>query len=139
MRLTISFLLIMIIKSVFGQDNLSFDNISLNGEWEIIYDYENIGKVNQFHSNEGFDNGFIEKISVPSVWERFKKDYEGVVYYRTTFKVDKSLEVTPYCLYFLSNHFFSEFVLLLLFIISKSLFLSILILLFSFKIKGKTI
>ena len=87
MRLTISFLLIMIINSVFGQDNLSLDNISLNGEWEIIYDYENIGKANQFHSNEGFDNGVIEKISVPSVWERFKKDYEGVVYYRTNLKL----------------------------------------------------
>ena len=84
MRLTISFLLIMIINSVFGQDNLSLDNISLNGEWEIIYDYENIGKVNQFHSNEGFDNGFIEKISVPSVWERFTPDSDGVVSHRTT-------------------------------------------------------
>ena len=32
----------------------------------------------------------LKKIIVPSVWERFKKDYEGVVYYRTKFKVDKS-------------------------------------------------
>ena len=108
MRLTISFLLIMIINSVFGQDNLSLDNISLNGEWEIIYDYENIGKVNQFHSNEGFDNGFIEKISVPSVWERFKKDYEGVVYYRTTFKVDKSLKSKKIHLNFNASNYITE-------------------------------
>ena len=62
----------------------------LNGEWEIIYDENNEGKKNKYHSNDGFDNGLIEKIYVPSVWERFKKDYEGVVYYRRKFKVSKS-------------------------------------------------
>ena len=91
MKYILSFFLIMTFLSLSGQNNSSFENISLNGEWEIIYDYENIGKANQFHSNEGFDNGVIEKITVPSVWERFKKDYEGVVYYRTKFQVDKSL------------------------------------------------
>ena len=61
----------------------------LNGEWEIIYDENNEGKKNKYHSNDGFNNGLIEKIYVPSVWERFKKDYEGVVYYRRKFKVSK--------------------------------------------------
>ena len=61
----------------------------LNGEWEIIYDYDNIGKLQAYNTDEGFSKGKIEKITVPSVWERFKKDYEGVVYYRTSFKVDK--------------------------------------------------
>ena len=42
----------MTFLSLSGQNNSSFENISLNGEWEIIYDYENIGKANQFHSNE---------------------------------------------------------------------------------------
>ena len=60
----------------------------LNGEWEIIYDYDNIGKLQAYNSDKGFSKGKIEKITVPSVWERFKKDYEGVVYYRTSFKVD---------------------------------------------------
>ena len=108
MRLTISFLLIMIIHSVSGQDNLSFDNISLNGEWEIIYDYDNIGKSNNFHSKEGFNKGIIEKIDVPSVWERFKKDYEGVVYYRTTFKVDKSLKSKKIHLNFNASNYITE-------------------------------
>ena len=66
------------------------DISSLNGEWEIIYDYNNIGKSNEYHLNKGFNKGKKEKITVPSVWERFKKDYEGVVYYRTKFKVDDS-------------------------------------------------
>ena len=51
----------------------------LNGEWEIIYDYNNIGKSKSYNTSEGFSKGTIENISVPSVWERFKKDYEGVV------------------------------------------------------------
>ena len=55
------------------------------------------------------------------------------------FKIDNSLDGTPYCLYFLSSHFFSSFVLLLLLIILKSLFLSNLILLFSLRINGNTI
>ena len=58
-----------------------FNNQMLNGEWEIIYDQNNKGKKNKFHSNDGFNKGSIEKIYVPSVWERYKKDYEGVVYY----------------------------------------------------------
>ena len=108
MKYILSFFLIMTFLSLSGQNNSSFENISLNGEWEIIYDYENIGKANQFHSNEGFDNGFIEKISVPSVWERFKKDYEGVVYYRTTFKVDKSLKNKKIHLNFNASNYITE-------------------------------
>src|SRR6056300_971361 len=55
------------------------------------------------------------------------------------FNVDKSLDFTPYCLYFFSSQFNSAFVLLLLLIISKRVLLSFLIILFSFIIKGKTI
>ena len=35
----------------------------LNGEWEIIYDYNNIGKSESFNTNEGFSKGKIENIS----------------------------------------------------------------------------
>ena len=55
------------------------------------------------------------------------------------FKVDRSLEGIPYCLYFFSNHFFSKLVLLFLLIIPKSLFLSNRILLFSCNMRGNTI
>ena len=85
------FLLFVLISfSIESQER--FNNQMLNGEWEIIYDENNDGKKNKYHSNDGFDNGMIEKIYVPSVWERYKKDYEGVVYYRRKFKVPKSEE-----------------------------------------------
>ena len=50
----------------------------LNGEWEIIYDYDNVGKLEGYNTNEGFSKGKIEKITVPSVWERFKKIMKGL-------------------------------------------------------------
>ena len=54
-------------------------------------------------------------------------------------RVDKSLFTTPYCLNFLFNQSLSAFVLLFLFNTLNNIPLSILILLFSLKIKGNTI
>ena len=84
------------------------DISSLNGEWEIIYDYNNIGKSNEYHLNKGFNKGKKEKITVPSVWERFKKDYEGVVYYRTKFKVDDSRKEKKIHLNFNASNYITE-------------------------------
>jgi hypothetical protein len=81
---------------------------SLNGIWEIIYDEKNEGKINGFHTNDGFSKGKIEKINVPSVWERYKKDYEGVVYYRTKFKVDKSKKNNKIHLNFKASNYITE-------------------------------
>jgi hypothetical protein len=53
-------------------------------------------RLRAFHTNDGFTKGKIEKINVPSVWERYKKDYEGVVYYRTKFKVDKRKKIIKF-------------------------------------------
>ena len=80
----------------------------LNGEWEIIYDYNNIGKSESYNTNEGFSKGKIENISVPSVWERFKKDYEGVVYYRTSFKVNKDKIGSKIHLNFNASNYITE-------------------------------
>ena len=80
----------------------------LNGEWEIIYDYDNIGKLQAYNTNKGFSKGKIEKITVPSVWERFKKDYEGVVYYRTSFKVDKDYKDKKIHLNFNASNYITE-------------------------------
>ena len=80
----------------------------LNGEWEIIYDYDNIGKLQAYNSDKGFSKGKIEKITVPSVWERFKKDYEGVVYYRTSFKVDKDYKDKKIHLNFNASNYITE-------------------------------
>jgi len=80
----------------------------LNGEWDIIYDYDNSGKNKKYNSDEGFSNGEIEKIQVPSVWERFKKDYEGVVYYRKRFKIDKSKKDKKIHLNFNASNYITE-------------------------------
>ncbi len=80
----------------------------LNGEWEIIYDYDNIGKLEAYNTDEGFSKGKIEKITVPSVWERFKKDYEGVVYYRTSFKVDNDYKDKKIHLNFNASNYITE-------------------------------
>ena len=80
----------------------------LNGEWEIIYDYDNIGKLQAYNTDEGFSKGKIEKITVPSVWERFKKDYEGVVYYRTSFKVDNNYKDKKIHLNFNASNYITE-------------------------------
>ena len=81
---------------------------NLNGEWEIIYDYDNIGKLEAYNTDEGFSKGKIEKITVPSVWERFKKDYEGVVYYRTSFKVDNDYKDKKIHLNFNASNYITE-------------------------------
>ncbi len=80
----------------------------MNGEWEIIYDYDNIGKLQAYNTDEGFSKGKIEKITVPSVWERFKKDYEGVVYYRTSFKVDNDYKDKKIHLNFNASNYITE-------------------------------
>ena len=101
------FLLFVLISfSIESQER--FNNQMLNGEWEIIYDENNEGKKNKYHSNNGFDNGLIEKIYVPSVWERYKKDYEGVVYYRRKFKVPKSEENKKIHLNFNASNYITE-------------------------------
>ena len=107
MRLIYSFLFVLFFSSTNAQNNRN-GTISLGGDWEIIYDVNNEGKIKKFHSNVGFDNGYIEEITVPSVWERFKKDYEGVVYYRTKFKVDKSKRENKIHLNFNASNYITE-------------------------------
>ena len=82
--------------------------LSLNGEWEIYYDENNEGKINKFHTIEGFEKLKSEKIIVPSGWEEFKKDYEGVVYYKKDFEVDKSSDGKTIFLNFDAVNYFCE-------------------------------
>ena len=41
------------------------DISSLNGEWEIIYDYNNIGKNNEYHLNKGFNTWVLVDSKLP--------------------------------------------------------------------------
>ena len=106
MRKILFLLFVLISFTIESQER--FNNQMLNGEWEIIYDENNEGKKNKFHSNDGFNKGSIEKIYVPSVWERYKKDYEGVVYYRTKFNVSKSRENKKIHLNFNASNYITE-------------------------------
>ncbi|MFL2609292.1 MAG: glycoside hydrolase family 2 protein [Flavobacteriaceae bacterium] len=106
MRKILLLLFVLISFTIESQER--FNNQMLNGEWEIIYDENNEGKKNKFHSNDGFNDGLIEKIYVPSVWERYKKDYEGVVYYRTKFNVSKSRENKKIHLNFNASNYITE-------------------------------
>lgn len=72
---------------------------SLNGEWEIIFDDLNEGVAKKWTSNAIFDkHPEVKKITVPSCWEEFKENYEGVGIYRTKFTIpsewkDKIIEL----------------------------------------------
>jgi hypothetical protein len=108
MRLIYTLSLFIFFYSANSQSDKRTDLTSLNGIWEIIYDEKNEGKIKGFHTNDGFTKGKIEKINVPSVWERYKKDYEGVVYYRTKFKVDKRKKNNKIHLNFKASNYITE-------------------------------
>ena len=82
--------------------------ISLNGEWEIIYDTKNNGREKQAHTIQGFDKLNSEKILVPSGWEEYKKDFEGVVYYKKTFRAPKEFKDKVIHLNFDAVNYLSE-------------------------------
>ena len=84
------------------------NQISLNGEWEIIYDENNNGRNTNLHTIEGFKKFQSEKINVPSGWEEYKKDYEGVAYYKKTFKVSNDLKNSIIFLNFDAVNYLSE-------------------------------
>ncbi|MBT4958683.1 MAG: hypothetical protein HON33_01790 [Flavobacteriaceae bacterium] len=103
-----SFLLFFILLSVFSFSQERENQISLNGEWEIIYDENNDGRNIKLHTIEGFKKSQSEKINVPSGWEEYKKDYEGVSYYKKTFKISSDLKKNTIFLNFDAVNYLSE-------------------------------
>ncbi len=64
------------------------DTVALDGTWEIIFDPENMGRETGWHDAARFAaSGHRRKIPVPSCWEEYEKDYEGVAWYRRDFTV----------------------------------------------------
>ena len=62
---------------------------SLDGTWQIVFDANNEGRDNEWvHKN--FPQEQQRDIAVPNCWELIEKDYEGVAFYRHTFKVPES-------------------------------------------------
>ena len=65
---------------------------SLDGTWEIIFDPENKGRQSGWHQAAVFSSMAGRRtIEVPSCWELIEKDYEGVAFYRRTFRVPARL------------------------------------------------
>lgn len=72
-------------QSVFAQKTHQ-NTHSLDGTWQIIFDKDNQSRSKKLYKNSNFlDHKEIRDITVPSVWERIEKDYEGVAVYRRTF------------------------------------------------------
>lgn len=73
--------------------SLSQTILSLNGQWDIIFDEKNEGREAEWMNSNIFEQqAEKEKIEVPAAWERYKKDYEGVAFYRKSFEVPKDWE-----------------------------------------------
>lgn len=54
---------------------------SLDGDWQIIFDRENVGLERSWHEHAVFAGLSSRTIPVPSCWEEHEQDYEGVAWY----------------------------------------------------------
>lgn len=82
------FLLISVCMTISAQNTLSLD-----GQWEIIFDDKNEGVEGEWYLNENFDSHpGVREIPVPSCWEEYEKNYEGVAFYRKKFEIPQSWE-----------------------------------------------
>ena len=78
---------------IFGQNKSDVASISLDGDWEIIFDDLDEGVKNKWILSENFDkHEAVKKIQVPSCWEEIEKNYEGVGIYKTTFDIPENWE-----------------------------------------------
>lgn len=83
--------------------------ISLNGQWEIIFDEKNEGReANWMKSDIFLQQANKQAIEVPSAWERIKKDYEGVAFYQHTFQAPASWESKVIRLHFGAVNYLAE-------------------------------
>lgn len=86
------FLFFGIQLSVWAQQTQSNEAISLDGEWEIIFDHNNSGIKDNWYLSKVFEQQNVSKIAVPSCWEEFEKDYEGAGIYRKKFDIPENWE-----------------------------------------------
>ncbi|TMM53409.1 hypothetical protein FEE95_20325 [Maribacter algarum] len=84
--------------------------ISLNGQWEIIFDETNEGRSAAWHKDSIFQkHPDKQKIQVPSSWELIKQDYEGVGFYRHEFQVPADWKDKVIRMHFGAVNYLSEF------------------------------
>ncbi|MHC4116536.1 MAG: glycoside hydrolase family 2 protein [Planctomycetota bacterium] len=109
----VSLLLLSRVGSLARASHEAADNTrrlqSLDGTWEIIFDPENQGRQGRWHQKDVFEaHAGRRDIVVPSCWELTEKDYEGVAFYRRTFKVPESWRGKVVRLHFDAVNFLSE-------------------------------
>lgn len=79
----IFFINIIILLSSFCSVAQSNSELSLNGNWQILFDPENIGiEANWMNPATFMKQDEVRIIQVPSCWEEVEKNYEGVVHCR---------------------------------------------------------
>ncbi len=84
--------------------------LSLNGQWEIIFDEANEGRSANWQKDSIFQSHpDKQKIQVPSSWELIKQDYEGVGFYRHEFQVPANWEGKVVRMHFGAVNYLSEF------------------------------
>lgn len=85
------------------------EEVSLNGQWKIIYDDNNEGREKDWIKEKGFDLSELqEDITVPSCWEEFKQDYEGVAIYKKEFEIPEDWKGKNISLQFDAVNYISE-------------------------------
>ncbi|KPL05636.1 hypothetical protein AMJ85_11520 [candidate division BRC1 bacterium SM23_51] len=88
---------------------LAGETLSLDGTWQIIFDDENRGREAGWHLDKAFTEHPAKRdIQVPGCWEEIEKDYEGVAYYRRSFKVPASWAGKTIRLHFDAVNFMAE-------------------------------
>lgn len=71
-------------------EQLSPNTLSLDGEWQILFDDTGKSRAEKLYLNENFQKrADVRNIQVPSVWERIERDYEGVAVYRKRFDISE--------------------------------------------------
>jgi hypothetical protein len=64
-----------------AEQEIAREVVSLDGTWEIIFDPQNTGREAGWQKTETFTAAKArERIRVPSCWEEFRQDYEGVAF-----------------------------------------------------------
>lgn len=74
--------------SAYCQEYTDINELPLDGDWEIIFDHKNEGKVAKWYDDSVFQShNAIRRLKVPGSWELIEMDYEGVAFYHHKFKV----------------------------------------------------
>ena len=85
------------------------ETLSLDGDWQIIFDRDNRGREGNWHLDEAFSKHPAKRgITVPSCWEEVEKDYEGVAFYRRQFRVPDGWTGKTIRLHFGAVNFMAE-------------------------------